>query len=115
MGLGFVQSDASWSYSGFMHFRERLAEDIGIILRDMYGFGEDDGISWNTIDSDLFPLLNHSDCEGEMSPQECAQVAPALRKILESWPDEDYDTIQGLLLVEGMERCADEGIPLEFC
>ena len=126
MGLGFVGSKASWSYSGFMAFRCRIAAELGFDLRDMQGFGHIDGShggkSWDDIHDSLVPLLNHSDCEGELSSEECAQVAPRLREIVSRWGVLDsrqeyaeYDRERGLLLVETMEECAKAGKPLVFC
>ena len=39
--------------------------------------------TWDTVDSGLVPLLDHSDCEDDLSPEECARIAPALREALD--------------------------------
>ena len=68
--------DARWSYSGFHRFRARLAGAIGVKLESMRGFGRGEfARPWSEIDDGLVPLLRHSDCEGEMTPEECATVA----------------------------------------
>jgi len=124
MGLDFLQCDASWSYSGFNDFRRRLARDIGFDLNEMMGFSKgfhwQDGYApgtrpWSEIDDPIVPLLNHSDCEGELSPQECAQVAPRLRELVTPWPEHDYDRHNALVLAEAMGRCACDGEALVFC
>lgn len=40
----------------------------------MDGFGGD--VSFDTISDPIKPLLDHSDCEGELTPEECAGTAP---------------------------------------
>lgn len=106
-----------WDYLSFNAFRERLATMEGIFLPDMQGYGGDR--SWDEISSDLKPLLDHSDCEGELTPQECAQVASRLRVLLALWPrDEsgmDYDRRNCKLLASCMEDCAHDGHRLVFC
>ena len=124
MGIGFCvdhddgteneDSDAYWAYSGFHRFRKKLAAEIGILnLESMEGYGGSG--SWDSVPSDIIPLLNHSDCEGDISPQDCKRVAPMLRKHIQSWDDGDYDKKMGLALVETMERCAEEDRKLIFC
>jgi len=117
MGLGFANADAHWSYGGFNLFRTALAAREGIELDRMHGFTrDDDAISWDTVHTALKPFLNHSDCDGEMTPEECAQVAPRLRDLVRSiWRPGDYDYEHGMCLVEGMERAAANGEPLIFC
>lgn len=112
MGLDFSHGDAHWAYSGFNRFRTRLAEAIGIKLMDMQGFGGT--IPWETVTDAIVPLLNHSDCDGELSPEECATVAPRLRELVAEWSDMDSDKREALPLAEAMEQCAGLGEPLEF-
>jgi len=114
MGLGFAQSDANWSYSGFMRFRGRLANAINIDLMSMQGFSAL-GISWNTINDDIVPLLFHSDCDGSLTPDECHTVAIRLAEIIKDWDDDDYDKFQAQLLIEGMNKCYENDEHLEFC
>jgi hypothetical protein len=88
--------------------------------------------SWDEIDDPIKPLLNHSDCDGVLTPEECAQVAPRLREIVTLWPDrmqsyvelngtkvpsrwfDNYDKVQALRLVEGMEKAAAANEELRF-
>jgi len=137
MGLGFVNCDAHWSYSGFNRFRERLVAEVGICLPLMEGFyGKventklqmgleivDNHLSWlpknplkwdNIIDP-LVSFLNHSDCEGELTSKECEEVAPRLRIIVANWDDDDVYKMHALLLADGMDKCVKENVPLEFC
>jgi hypothetical protein len=160
---------AGWSYSGFNAFRAELAKEIGLDVYTMWGYltreeisaaykkiiGGNDGDEvakeflermarqrpWSEIDDVLVPLLNHSDCEGELTTEECAAIAPRLRQLISGWPDkiaikiegtdeqvertvalgykqememENYNKTQGLLLAKAMERSAETGKPLEF-
>jgi len=91
-----------WSYSGFSFFRTLLADEVGISLSSMQGFGGDG--SWLEVDDDLVPLLNHSDCDGSLSPEDCARVAPRLRELVSRW-EGGYDRDMGLRLAEIMELC----------
>lgn len=114
MGLDFEGSKAHWSYGNFKRFRCRLALEIGIDLDQMAGFAEKDGISWKDFTDPIIPLLNHSDCDGQLSPIECARIAPRLRQLIARW-DDGYDKRQAILLAEGMESCTEAGKPLFFC
>ena len=127
MGLDFSHTEAHWSYSGFGRFREALAEHEGFNLNEMQGFcapwrGDDPEThpnrSWDEITTPLKPLLNHSDCEDDLSPEECAQIAPRLREVVNAiWPVDvgrDHNRQQGLLLAEGLELAASRGERFEF-
>lgn len=113
MGLDFQGSDAHWSYSGFNRFRGRL--------QSFYG-----ALNWNELDTiekaraalptcPILPLLAHSDCDGELSPEECGQVSPVLRALVAFWPEDDYDRNQAEELCDGMDECVKENTPLIFC
>lgn len=116
-----------WSYGGFNDFRTRLAASEGFDLDEMQGFGKgeyftDDRVHgtrpWDEIDTPLKPLLNHSDCDGHLTPEECAQVAPRLREVVNGWPDtieHHYHRLSALNLAACMEACAAAGENLEFC
>lgn len=74
-----------------------------------------DGVSWDTVtDDELVPLLNHSDCDGVLTAEQCKLVAPRLLEIVGHWKD-DYDKENALMLVDGMWRAAKAGEPLQFC
>ena len=127
MGVNFTHCDAGWSYSGFHRFRQRLAEAVGINdLDDMAGFRplfydqqnptEHPNLSWQPYEDDpIRILLNHSDCDGELTPDECRAVWPRLREMVKDWPEGDYDRIKALELSDGMLLAATLDEPLEFC
>ena len=112
MGLDFEGSKACWSYSGFNRFRERLAFSIGIELADLQGYGGK--VKPSQVYDDIKWLLFHSDCDGKISARRCGLIAPRLRDITLCW-EACYDKEQAILLAEGMEACARNGRPLEFC
>lgn len=126
MGLGFSHCDAQWAYSGFMRFRTKLAAEAGIALLCMQGFAGSNPIringdhhsqpviSWDKVNDDIKPLLDHSDCDGELTVEECKKVAPRLRELVANWSDNDRDKVNALELVEGMETATRENEPLEF-
>lgn len=112
MGVNFSYCMAHWTYSFFHDFRVKLANEVGIDLNQMEGFGGDHLFS-NYQDA-IIPLLQHSDCQGELSAEECSRVAPRLREIVASW-NGDPDQPEAWLLAEGMERAAQLNKPFYFC
>lgn len=106
-----------WTYSGFMRFREKLAEQIGINLKDMKGFGGEK--SWDEVESLLDLLLNHSDCEGSIHYEFCEEIYPALLDAIKDWDNdgifEETDYKQGMMLAECMKYAAENEFHLIFC
>jgi len=113
MGVNFSHCDVGWAYSGFNRFRDRLTKELGFSLKDMEGFGGNK--SWDKIKDPILPLLNHSDCDGNLTPEECKEVAPRLRELVQNWHEDDFDRQAALGLAEGMDAAADAGEKLEFC
>ena len=120
MGLDFDRGSAHWSYSGFMEFRRYLAIEAGIDLKEMKSFGG--CLSWDTVDDPIKFFLDHSDCEGELTSEECSIIYPRLFEILDCWynrVDEDdprsIHISRGFELVEAMKMCVEDGQPLVFC
>ena len=121
MGLDFNHANAHWSYSGFNTFRERLAAELGLNWDLMTGNfltgtppDETENQRFLAMKDPIEPLLMHSDCEGELSPDQCAAIAPRLLELIAGWPDGDYDKAHGTWLAEGMLYCAEERVALEF-
>jgi len=137
MGIDFSHCDAHWGYGGFNRFRGKLAAEIGICLDLMEGFWKGGRVEtsvlakrldldevwwlpkepykWDNISDPITKLLNHSDCDGEISPEDCAVVAPRLRELVEGWDDGHYDKEGALELAGGMELAAEKKESLEFC
>ena len=118
MGIQFSHCKASWSYSGFMRFRERLAESIGMQLRKMPGFRDNqEEFAWEDYDDPIIPFLNHSDCDGVLTPEQCRTIAPRLREIISTWEDNfenSYDLEMAEELIRGMEIAEKENENLQF-
>lgn len=122
MGLDFSHGDAHWSYGGFAEFRIRLAREIGIELHAMEGFTESyrnhdrkrKPIPWANVKDTIVPLLNHSDCDGELTPEECKTVAPRLRELVSKWPEDDWDRKRALELADAMDEAREAREALEF-
>ena len=85
-------------YSMFGNWRKWLANKCGFNLLDMVGFGGDTEWTPELMEHPLYPLLNHSDCDGELSVDECKSVRLGLdQKISEynkSKDETDYYMIE---------------------
>lgn len=111
--MGLDTSHNAWHgpYSSFNSWREEIAKLFNISLRDMYGFGGD--IQWEAIEeNDIHLLLNHSDCDGELSWEECKLIADALTSILDKiedkWVKSKAETfIKGCLLAYSKQENID--------
>ncbi|EGO63586.1 hypothetical protein [Acetonema longum] len=112
MGLDFSHCQAHWGYISFNRFRTKLAAEIGMNLDAMQGFNGDKPFS--DYNDPIIPLLDHSDCDGELTLEECRQVAPRLRELISKWPDDDRDKQEALNLADGMERAAQNDESLQF-
>ena len=113
MGLDFSHCHAHWAYGGFNRFRTKLMNEIGFEC-DHENWPE--GLRDLAVKKDgLYPLLNHSDCDGELTPKELKQVIPRLKEIISKWPEEDRDRREALDLIEGMEFAIEENKSLIQC
>lgn len=116
MGLDFSHSEASWSYSRFHQFRKRLFKETsnGLDLGKMEGFtrmfddnNDETPISFDEYNHDLRDFINHSDCEGELTPEQMKVIEPALRAQVSSWGEDGdlmslHHQIKALQLCDGM-------------
>lgn len=112
-GLGF-EDGPSWTYSGFNRFREAIAAEIGVDLFDMEGFS---GVTrWDAFDSDpICILLNHSDCDGKILPDDCERIAPRLKELMFVFDEDSWDYESGHKLVDMLTTCVKFDRPLRFC
>lgn len=112
MGIDFSHSEAAWSYGGFNRFRNKLVATLGV------GTTFDNICESKNIQPiekfEILPLLNHSDCDGELTPKEMKQIIPQLKDIVSNWDDNDYDKQNALELIEGMENAISNNENLEF-
>jgi hypothetical protein len=111
--------DVSWSYSGFVGFRRRLAEAEGFVLSEMWGYGGER--PWSDVSTALEPLLDHSDAGGDdISPTECASMLVRLEAITEQWAREGGDPIlqqhikDARQLANALRLCIEKDVPLLF-
>jgi len=112
MGIDFSHGDAHWSYSGFNNFRNSLVKTLGYTtsLHIMY----EDGTYVRMQKEPIYPLINHSDCDGVLTVKEMQQVLPQLKDIVNCWPEGDYDKVRGLSFIDGIEEAINENESLEF-
>ncbi len=112
MGLDFSHTDAHWSYGGFNRARTRLAAVLGHDFDMLCNEGVP--ADHPLLKDAIAPLLMHSDCDGELSPEECRNIAPRLRELIAAWDDDDFDRGEFLLLADGMDDAEKANEPLEF-
>lgn len=112
MGLDFNLSEVRWGYISFGNFRRKLAKEIGLDLDAMIGFSGD--LSWDSVEDDIKDFLNHSDCEGELTPEQCKIIAPRLIELVRGWNDNDLDKEKALELADDMQWCYENNRVLEF-
>lgn len=82
MGLDITHECWHGSYSSFNSFRYDLGRQIGINLDHYAGYGGVGVKNLESIEHDLMPLFNHSDCDGYLQPIQCGKIANALDGIL---------------------------------
>ncbi len=93
--MGLTTTHGCWDapYSTFNRFRYSLASQIGINLDEYNGYG--DGVGHKKLESikhDIGPLLNHSDCDGSLTVNQCKKIANGLNDILNNFNDTiDHD------------------------
>lgn len=113
MGLDFSHGEAQWSYGGFMSFRKKLAKEIGMTLEEMEGFVEG-GKPFSDFKDDIVLLLDHSDCDGHLTPGQCKKIIPRLQALTAKWPDTDWDKGAAQRLIESMQEAIEAKENLEF-
>ena len=114
MGLDFSHCEAHWGYGGFNRFRVRIINNLGILSANPNNwpdFLKDERL----VNDSIYPLLDHSDCDGELTVEECKIVAPRLRELIAAWNNDDYDKREALELIKGMELAIKNNENLEFC
>lgn len=92
--MGLDTSHNAWhgAYSSFNRFRYWLADKAGINLDEYYGYGSLKAKKeLSSIKHKIMPLLNHSDCDGELTPAECKQIAEGIDEILNGLSKEEIE------------------------
>lgn len=146
--MGLDTSHGAWhgAYSAFMRWRQEVARIADIPLELMEGFfgpqtnqmqlagyagknaepliemiGRNCPIAWESLRPDpLHVLLSHSDCDGEIAPEDCAKIADRLEELLPQFPEGDGGGHIGnwrdktVTFIEGCRAAAAAGEPLDF-
>lgn len=86
MGLDTTHNAWHGPYSSFNIFRHDLAKRIGINLDEYAGYSASGTKDLASINHPIMELLNHSDCEGELTPEQCKRVADGLDMIIKAAP-----------------------------
>lgn len=82
MGLDTTHNCWQGSYSSFNTFRYELAKLINVNLDEYLGYSDNGTKHLEDINHGIMPLLNHSDCDGELNVNECKQIVEGLNDIL---------------------------------
>ncbi len=102
MGLDTTHGAFRGSYGGFNKFRTGIA----IIAINK-------GQSPLHYDHDLYPLLNHSDCDGKLTPDECRRIEKGLLAIMDSITD-DYVIEKAKEFAEGCKLAYEKNEDILF-
>lgn len=88
--MGLDTSHNCWHapYSSFNEWRYSLGRQIGIDLDEYIGYGDKGTKDLTTIEHDLMPLFNHSDCDGELTVEESQRIVKGLNSILDNLNEE---------------------------
>ena len=144
MGLDCTHDAWHGAYSAFMQWRAKLAEVAGLPpLELMDGFFNDSSLYFGQLESlwadkkkrleELLPirweclkpsplheLLNHSDCDGEISADRCGLIADELEELIPLLPEDSGGGHIGnwrektAQFVAGLRAASKAGEPLKF-
>ena len=115
MGLNCTHGCFDGPYSYFNSFREWIANQIGVNLNVMEGFGISSGLPWDNVDHPIKPLLDHSDCDGELTPEQCDSIVKGGQMILDSIPgDWGEFAIRLQLFINGCRDAYEKGESVQF-
>lgn len=113
MGLDFSHGEAHWSYFGFDLFRRKIAS---IVMETEIDNLYDDRLIFKYLSAEpIYPFINHSDCDGVLTPTELEKVIPQLEDAVNKFEDEDSDKYRGLELIKGMKEALKNNNNLRFC
>ncbi len=121
MGLNFSHGKAAFGYREFNRFRTLIAMAEYIPLDKMEGFDDTNkyNLSWEDYPTKLKPFLQHSDCDGCLTPLECMQIIPRLVEIFDQWlllnRQELYIYAKiGKEMTDGMQMAVANNEPFKF-
>jgi hypothetical protein len=118
MGLDVSHNCWSGAYSAFHRWRDAVATAAGFGSIDLYqGFGGE--LEWP--EDPLVVLLHHSDCDGDIAPEDCAPLADALERLIPMLDEMGdggghvgYYGKAARRFVAGLRAAAEVGEPVEF-
>jgi hypothetical protein len=98
-------------YRGFHLFRQALIETIDpqLVLKECVGYGGTKSLP----NHPLSILFDHSDCDGELSPEDCMRLWPILLASSSAMPDKYWADV-AIRLGEAFKDCAQKGVGVEF-
>lgn len=97
------------SYTGFNDFREAWAKHLGFNLNEMVGFDGDK--EWT--DEPLQCFFNHSDCDGELSVEECKTILAQAEKDAPALTDSQSQYSMPTL-IRFLKKAIEKNEPIEF-
>lgn len=115
--MGLLVTHGCWegAYSSFHHFRAALVEAAGgSVCPSRIGGYVLDGISQ---DDPLMVLVTHSDCDGEISVEQGARLAPRLRELADlipEGPEQDRWMEEARQFARGLEVAGRAGEAVRF-
>lgn len=113
MGLDFSHCDAHWSYTGFNHFRCRVASIIMETEKTIDRLYDERMIYRYLMNEPIYPFIDHSDCDGKLTPDELKQIIPQLEDAVSKIEDV-YDKENGEKLLKGMKLALKNNEDLRF-
>lgn len=119
MGLDISHGAWNGAYSSFMRWRIEIAKAAELPdLEIMEGFTNGDGKPWDS-SHPLTPLLNHSDCDGEIEVKDLPGIISGLELLLPQFDKELGGHIGNMAyktqtFIEGCKRALELNEPLEF-
>lgn len=113
MGLDTTHNAWHGSYGRFARWRRALAEAAGMPdLDTIYGHQTGNALAYVTFEmlkpDDLHLLLDHSDCDGFISPENAEKIANRLEELLdepvlqEEWREKTEQFIEGARLAASL-------------
>ena len=126
MGLDCSHNTFSGPYSSFNRFRQAVAKAAGGSFpshdKDFRVNGEIPKKNWWYVEDEfteedwpgLCEFLNHSDCDGEISPEMCGKVAKDLSKLKPKFEGGEFLFVLQRF-IKGCLEAERRGEPVEFC
>jgi hypothetical protein len=106
MGLDTTHGAWNGPYSYFNKFRENISRRVGHELRQFEGFGG--SVPFDVLkEDDIRILLDHSDCDGEISAEDCGKLSTRLFELAKEFPyePEQSDMPMKLLILKFANGC----------